>query len=67
VFTLGGSSAPKGTAPYTTSEVSQLRREPLTEVSLAQTRQKMVETLIDQFHATTNLRQYGADDPAYPH
>src|SRR5229473_1882664 len=34
VFTLGGDSVPKGTKPYTTHEVSQLRRSPLTEVSL---------------------------------
>jgi hypothetical protein len=62
VFTLGGASVPKGTRPYTTREVSQLRRSPLTEVSLAQMRQQMVRVLIDQYHATTELRRYGADD-----
>jgi hypothetical protein len=67
VFTLGGSSTPKGTKPYTMNEVSQLRREPLTEVSLAQTRQQMVRKLIDEFHATADLRRYGGDGPAYPH
>jgi mono/diheme cytochrome c family protein len=67
VFTLGGRSTPKDTKPYTMNEVSQLRREPLTEVSLAQTRQQMVRILIDQFHATADLLRYGGDDPAYPH
>lgn len=67
VFTLGGDSVPKGTQPYTLREVSQLRRKPLTEVSLAQLRQQMVRTLIDQYHATTNLRRYGEDDYGSPH
>jgi mono/diheme cytochrome c family protein len=67
VFTLGGSSTPKGAKPYTMNEVSLLRHEPLTEVSLAHTRQQIVRTLIDQFHATVGLRRYGGDDPAYPH
>jgi hypothetical protein len=66
VFSLGGASVPKGTKPYTTREVSQLRRSPLTEVSLAQMRQQMVRTLIDQYNATTELRRYGADDYGSP-
>ena len=66
VFTLGGASVPKGTKPYTTREVSQLRRSPLTEVSLAQMRQQMVRILIDQYNATTELRRYGADDYGSP-
>ena len=61
VFTLGGASVPKGTAPYTLSEVSKLRRNPLTEVSLTQMRRQMVRILIDQFHAATDLRHYGED------
>lgn len=67
VFTLGGASVPKGTKPYTLREVSQLRRKPLTEVSLAQMRQQMVRILIDQYHATTDLRRYGEDDYGSPH
>jgi hypothetical protein len=59
VFTLGGATAPKGAKPYTVREVSELRRSPLTEVSLVQTRQRMVRILIDQYHATTNLNLYG--------
>jgi hypothetical protein len=62
VFTLGGANVPKGAKPYTVREVSRLRRMPLTEVSLVQTRQKMVGILIDQYHATTNLRHYGEGD-----
>jgi hypothetical protein len=62
VFTLGGASVPKGTKPYTVREVSQLRRSPLTEVSLAQMRQQMVQVLIDRYNATTELRRYGEDD-----
>ena len=59
VFTLGGASVPKGAKPYTLHEVSHLRRKPLTEVSLAQMRQQMVPILIDQYHATMDLRRYG--------
>ena len=62
VFTLGGSSVPNGTKPYTVREVARLRRKPLTEVSLAQMRQQMVRILIEQYNATTDLRRYGADD-----
>jgi hypothetical protein len=66
VFSLGGSSVPNGTRPYTVREVSQLRRRPLTEVSLAQIRQQMVRVLIDQYHATADLRRYGEDDYGTP-
>jgi len=62
VFTLGGANVPKGAKPYTVREVSQLRRMPLTEVSLVQTRRQMVQVLIDQYHATTDLRLYGEGD-----
>jgi hypothetical protein len=66
VFTLGGVSVPKDTKPYTTREVSKLRRSPLTEVSLAQMRQQMVRILIDRYNATPDLRRYGEDDYASP-
>lgn len=66
VFTLGGTSVPKGTKPYTLREVAQLRRAPLTEVSLVQMRQRMVRVLIDQYHATANLRLYGESDYGSP-
>lgn len=63
VFTIGAANVPKGSRPYSVHEVSQLRRMPLTEVSLVQTRQQMVRVLIDQYHATTKLQLYG--DAAY--
>jgi hypothetical protein len=66
VFTLGGASVPAGTKPYALREVSQLRRNPLTEVSLVQMREQMVRILIDQYHATTDLRRYGEDDYGSP-
>lgn len=66
VFILGGASVPGGTKPYTVREVSQLRRRPLTEVSLTQMRQQMVRTLIDQYHASTDLRRYGEDNYGSP-
>jgi hypothetical protein len=66
VFTLGGDSVPRGAKPYTVREVSQLRRKPLTEVSLAQMRQQMVRILIDQYNATTELRRYGEEPYGSP-
>ena len=66
VFTLGGSTVPKDAKPYTVREVSQLRRIPLTEVSLVQTRQRMVQVLIDRYHGSSDLRRYGDDDYADP-
>jgi hypothetical protein len=66
VFTLGGTSVPQGTVPYTLREVAQLRRQPLTEVSLVQMRQRMVRILIDQYRATPNLRRYGENDYGSP-
>jgi mono/diheme cytochrome c family protein len=66
VFSLGGDSAPRGGKPYTVREVSQLRRKPLTGVSLAKMREQMVQILIDQYNATTELRRYGADNYGSP-
>jgi len=66
VFTLGAAGVPKGTKPYTMREVAELRRHPLTEVSLVQMRQQMVKVLIDQYHATPDLRRYGGSDYATP-
>ncbi len=66
IFTLGGATVPRDAKHYTVREVSQLRRMPLTEVSLVQTRQAMVRILIDQYHATTNLGRYGDGDYGNP-
>jgi hypothetical protein len=66
VLDLGGAGAPMHAKPYTVREVSHLRHMPLSEVSLAQLRQQMVATLIDQFHATAQLRRYGTDEYESP-
>jgi mono/diheme cytochrome c family protein len=59
VFTLGAATVPAKAKPYTVREVAQLRRMPLTEVSLVQTRKEMVQILIDQYHASKDLGLYG--------
>lgn len=66
VFDLGGASVPKQAKPYTVTEVSALRRQPLTEQSLLQLRGRMVQTLIRDYHATLGLRLYGEDYTASP-
>jgi hypothetical protein len=38
----------------------------LTEVSLVQTRRAMVRVLIDRYHATPNIREYGGVDYGKP-
>lgn len=60
VFEIGAGSAPAGTKPYTAAEVGKLRKQPLTE-GLSRYRQRMVETLIDQYAAPAALRTYGED------
>ena len=59
VFDLGEGSAPAGAKPFVMAEVGKWRRQPLTEVTLSQYRQRVVETLIDQYHAPAELRTYG--------
>ena len=59
VFTLGGSSVPKGAKPYSASEVGKLRKQPLTEVPLFQYRTEIVERLIADYHAPDAMRLYG--------
>ena len=58
VFDLGAGSAPAGTPAYRAAEVGKWRRQPLTEVTLSQYRQRLVETLINQYHAPAALRGY---------
>jgi mono/diheme cytochrome c family protein len=62
VFSLGGASVPKGARPYSVREVAQLRRHPLTEVSLTEMRRQMVGILIGQYNASAGLRLYGEAD-----
>ena len=59
LFDIGSGSAPTGTPPYRAAEVGKWRRRPLTEVSLSQYRQRMVQTLIDRYQAPDALRSYG--------
>jgi hypothetical protein len=61
VFRIGGASVPAHTAPYTIAEVARLRKQPLNEVSLLDYRQRLVETLIGEYHAPQKLRVYGGD------
>jgi cytochrome c553 len=60
VFDLGAGSAPAGTRAYRAAEVGKWRRQPLTEVTLSAYRRRMVETLIDRYHAPESLRGYTA-------
>jgi len=61
VLTLGGPSVPDHAAPFTPVEVARLRKRPLNDVSLIAYRDKLVEQLIEQHHASVALRIYGAD------
>ncbi|MEP6884198.1 MAG: cytochrome C [Gammaproteobacteria bacterium] len=60
VFDLGAGSAPAGTRTYGATEVGKWRRQPLTEVSLSEYRRRMVEALINRYHAPVELRGYAA-------
>lgn len=59
VFDLAAGSAPAGAKPFAVAEVGKWRKQPLTEVRLSEYRQRMVETLIDEYHAPATLRAYG--------
>jgi cytochrome c553 len=60
VFDIGADSAPAGSRPYDAAEVRKWRSRPLTEVTLSAYRRRIVETLIDQYHAPAALRGYSA-------
>ncbi len=60
VFDLGAGSAPAATRPYRAAEVGKWRKQPLTEVTLSEYRRRMVDTLIDRYHAPAALRGYSA-------
>lgn len=62
VFQIGGASTPADAKPYTAAEVAKLRRQPLTEVSLIEYRNQIIDTLIANYHAPAALRSYGNDD-----
>jgi hypothetical protein len=58
VFTIGGKGIPTSAKPYTASEVGSLRKAPLTEVSLIDYRNTLVEDLIAHHGAPESLRIY---------
>lgn len=64
-FDIGAGSAPAGAKPYVAAEVGKWRKQPLTEIALSAYRTRLVEILIDRYHAPTALRTYG--DPSATH
>ena len=60
VFAIGGKGIPVKTKPYTASEVGALRKAPLTEVSLVDYRNALVEDLVVNHGAPASLRIYSS-------
>ncbi len=58
VFDIGAGSAPAGARAYGSAEVGRWRKQPLTEVTLSEYRRRLVETLINEYHAPAALRGY---------
>jgi mono/diheme cytochrome c family protein len=58
VFTIGAKGIPANAKPYTAAEVAALRKSPLTEVSLIDYRNTLVEDLIANHGAPESLRIY---------
>lgn len=56
VFSLGGTSTPKGAKPFTGAEVARERQNPFTSVSLVKTRATMVDTLVKRCGAPASLK-----------
>jgi len=63
VFDIGAGSAPAAARPYGAAEVGELRKQPLTEVTLTAYRRQLVETLVSRYQAPAALRGYGAATP----
>jgi mono/diheme cytochrome c family protein len=61
VFTIGRDGVPADAKPYTAREVAKLRKSPLTEVSLVDYRNRLVEDLIAHHGAPSSLRTYSND------
>ncbi len=62
VFTIGRDGVPANAKPYTAGEVARLRKAPLSEVSLVDYRNSLVEDLIAHHGAPTSLRVYSSRD-----
>jgi hypothetical protein len=60
VFTIGGAGIPLKARPYTATEVGALRKSPLTEVSLIDYRNTLVDDLIAHHGAPASLRTYSS-------
>ena len=58
IFSLGGSSAPKGTKPFTGEEVAHERQFALSSVSLTAERARHVESAIRRCGAPASLRRF---------
>jgi hypothetical protein len=58
IFTIGGAGAPANAKRYTATEVSRLRKTPLTEVSLVGYRAQLVSELIEKYGAPASMRFY---------
>lgn len=63
VFGLGGTSAPKGSRPFSADEVARERKLALVSVSLKAERAKHVEAAIRHCGAPASLRAMYVDDP----
>ncbi len=62
LFDLGGSSVPPNAKPFNATEVGRLRKQPLNEIALNQYREKIVDDLIKNHNASTDLRIYREDN-----
>jgi mono/diheme cytochrome c family protein len=60
VFSIGRDGVPANAKPYTEGEVARLRKSPLTEVSLVDYRNALVEDLIANHGAPVSLRLYSS-------
>ena len=63
VFGLGDPQAARSRTPYTESEVSALRKDPLTGTGLAQYRADVIAELIERCGAPRNLLTGYTDNP----
>jgi mono/diheme cytochrome c family protein len=62
VFTIGREGVPANAKAFTAGEVAKLRKSPLTEVSLIDYRNRLVEDLIANHGAPSSLRLYSTSN-----
>jgi hypothetical protein len=63
VFGLGDPQAARSSTPYTQSEVSALRKDPLTDTGLARYRADIIAELIERCGAPRSLLTGYTDNP----